>query len=140
LGFSQDDFWVRIRIDDGQRNGDDSLGGAGLDGLLSLEETSDQGFIFAGYSTSDVTPGNDFNRKRTTNIGGADFWVVRSGFFPSDRVWEQTIGGTNDDIAYSVKQTRDRGFIVGGTSRSPPSGNKTAPLYGGSDSGWCAWM
>jgi hypothetical protein len=104
-----------------------TFGGTNDDTLTSLEQTSDGGFILGGYSYS----GTDGN-KDSTNFGGADFWVLRLDA-NGNRVWEKSFGGSDNDFLYSLQQTSDGGYIVGGSSRSGVSGNKTAPNFGFND-------
>ena len=40
-------------------------------------------------------------------------------------LWQRTIGGSGDETLYSIKQTPDGGYIVGGASGSDISGDKT---------------
>src|SRR5262249_12492224 len=47
--------------------------------------------------------------------------------------WQQSFGGTNEDSLQSLQQTFDGGYILGGHSASPPSGNKTSTLFGSYD-------
>src|SRR5689334_19620190 len=47
--------------------------------------------------------------------------------------WQKAFGGTNDDWLYIAQPLSDGGFILGGTSDSPPSGNKTSAAYGAAD-------
>ncbi len=56
-----------------------------------------------------------------------------------DTVWTHTYGGTNADIAYSVYQTSDGGFIATGYTSSFGSGQQDAYLvktYGNGDTTW----
>ncbi|MBK8341865.1 MAG: T9SS type A sorting domain-containing protein [Bacteroidetes bacterium] len=39
--------------------------------------------------------------------------------------WQNTIGGNKEDVIYSCKKTLDDGFILGGTSSSTSSGDKS---------------
>jgi hypothetical protein len=87
-----------------------SLGGTGDDWYSSLEQTTDGGYIAAGYSYS-----NDGDV--TGNHGGADYWIARldsSGIMQ----WQKSLGGTNSDFADEILQTSDGGFIVAGYSGS----------------------
>jgi hypothetical protein len=45
-------------------------------------------------------------------------------------LWDRSFGGTGSDTLSSLQETFDGGFILGGTSTSAPSGNKTSPSYG----------
>src|SRR3954470_14491843 len=47
--------------------------------------------------------------------------------------WQKAFGGTNDEWLYIAQPLSDGGFILGGTSDSPASGNKSSPAYGGAD-------
>ena len=87
-----------------------SLGGSGYDEATSISQTTDGGFIIAGWSDS-----NDGNV--SGNHGDNDYWLVKlnmNGYL----VWQESLGGTNDDRAYAVQQTDDGGFIVAGLSYS----------------------
>jgi len=121
------DFWV-VRLDaEGNKLWDKSFGGSDMDALFCLEQTSDGGFILGGESYS--PPSGD---KTSPNYGGFDFWIVRLD--PSGtKLWERSFGGSLDEGVTSVQQTTDGGFIVGGSSGSDPSGNKTSPKYGNYD-------
>lgn len=87
-----------------------SLGGTGKDVLQSIEKTNDGGFIVAGYSNSN-------NGDVTGNHGEFDYWVAKltnNGII----VWQKSLGGSGEDIANSVIQTSDGGYIVSGQSYS----------------------
>jgi hypothetical protein len=104
-----------------------TFGGTKDETLTCLEQTSDGGFILGGYSYS-VADGN----KTSENFGGADFWVLRLDA-NGNKLWERSFGGSDDDFLYTLQQTADGGYILGGSSRSGVSGNKTAPNSGFSD-------
>ncbi len=87
-----------------------SYGGTGRDVAQAMDETTDCGFIIAGYSTSS-------DGDVTDQHGNADFWLCklkRDGSLE----WQKTYGGSSNDIAYSVKQTNDGGFITVGYTLS----------------------
>jgi hypothetical protein len=50
--------------------------------------------------------------------------------FPFQKQWDYRFGGTNYDYTTYIKQTTDGGFILGGYSSSPISGDKTQPCWG----------
>ena len=89
------------------------LGGTGFEIANSMEQTSDGGYIVAGYSDS-----ND--SIVTGNHGDNDYWVVKlsnAGYIQ----WQKCYGGTSTDEATSVKQSIDGGYIVAGWSSSNDS-------------------
>jgi hypothetical protein len=44
--------------------------------------------------------------------------------FAQEIEWQNTIGGSLFDYLYSIQQTSDGGYILGGSSNSPISGDK----------------
>lgn len=50
--------------------------------------------------------------------------------------WQNTIGGSADDQLYSVQQTADGGYIVGGYSYSNISGDKTENSWNNTSDYW----
>jgi hypothetical protein len=82
------------------------LGGTYDDYARSIQQTSDTGFILAGYTFS-----NDGDV--SGNHGFSDAWVVKLNS-SGDIIWQKCFGGTNEDYAYSIQQTSDSGFIVAG--------------------------
>jgi hypothetical protein len=87
-----------------------SLGGSSDEFALSVIPTFDGGYIAAGYSTS-----NDGDV--TWNHGGKDYWIVKTDL-SGNILWQQSYGGTLDDIPTTICQTNDSGYIVAGYSRS----------------------
>ena len=87
-----------------------SYGGTGGDVAQSMEQTTDCGFIIAGYSTS-------YDGDVTGQHGNADFWLCKLNH-EGGLEWQNSYGGSSDDIAYSVKQTSDGGFIAVGFTLS----------------------
>lgn len=121
------DIWV-VRTDSlGNKLWDNSYGGTNYEGVWDLKPTADGGFILGGFSYSDAS-GN----KSDSNYGDADYWVVRIDA-NGNKIWDRSFGGTGQDFMFSVRETVDGGFIVGGSSDSPPDGTKTTLNFGGLD-------
>ena len=51
------------------------------------------------------------------NHGNADYWIVKINNVGIIQ-WQKSLGGTGNDYAYSIQQTNDGGYIVGGESNS----------------------
>jgi len=119
---SSDGYLVRL---DGNftRIWDQTFGGTDWEALFLAEELTN-GFIVAGNSQSGPS-GN----KTSEHFGEGDFWVIRTDGNGA-KLWERDFGGTNYEALTCLRQTADGGFIVGGSSRSEISGNKTSPNYG----------
>jgi len=87
-----------------------SFGGSDLEVARSIQQTSDGGYIVAGYTRS--TDG-----QVTGNHGGYDCWVLKLSTL-GDIEWKRAYGGTNNEWAYAVRQTRDGGYVIAGRSLS----------------------
>jgi hypothetical protein len=103
------DFWI-VKIDEsGQLIWEKVLGGTSTEIPESIQPTSDGGYIVAGRSIS-----NDWDV--SGNHGSLDCWVVKINHVGAIE-WQNSFGGSNIDIAYSIIQTRDGGYLfVGETS------------------------
>lgn len=91
-----------------------SLGGSNNDEAVCIQETNDQGFVVVGASQS---VNGDVSGLHLGTTLLEDWWIVKldkSG----NIVWEKCLGGSWDDIAESVRQTLDGGYIIGGYSDS----------------------
>ncbi len=118
------DYWV-VKLDsNGNKLWDKTLGGSGDDYPHSIDTTSDGGFIIGGASNSPIS-----GEKTSGVFGTSDFWIVKLDSSGNIQ-WDKTIGGNGDDQLYSLKQTRDGGYILGGNSTSGISGNKTEKVRG----------
>jgi hypothetical protein len=121
----ENDLWI-IKLNSlGNITWQNSIGGSGNDYLLSIQMTSDGGFIIGGNSSSNVS-----GDKTESCVGLTDYWIVKL-YSDGSIEWQNTIGGNNYDILYSIQQTTDGGFILGGYSLSEISGDKTENLIGG---------
>jgi hypothetical protein len=104
-----------------------TIGGSNNDFPYSILETTDGGYIAAGYSKSNISG------DKTQNCSGLfDYWVVK-GSATGTILWQKTIGGSGGDTCIVIKQTNDGGYILGGTSNSPISGDKTENSKGVED-------
>lgn len=121
------DFWV-VRIDgSGNKLWDQSYGGTGSDQLWSFVVGMDGELAMGGWSDSGPS-GN----KTNPGYGLSDFWIVSAGAQGIKR-WDQSLGGTQDEVALSLCLCSDGGILAGGYSFSGVEGNKTAPNLGESD-------
>ncbi len=85
------------------------------------------GYFLAGSSDSNISGDKSENSR-----GGKDYWVMKlDGSL--NIVWQRTLGGSASDYLYDVQATPDGGCIVGGTSGSGLSGDKTEGNYGEED-------
>ena len=91
------------------------IGGAYNDGINSVAETSEGGYIVGGYfDSSSITLDNG---KVLTNDGEHDGMVIKYSQ-DGEVEWVQGIGGTKYDEITSVAECSDGGYIVGGSFHS----------------------
>ena len=104
------DYWVVKLNNAGIIEWQNSLGGSSFEDAKSIQQTIDGGYVVAGYSTS--TDGNV-----SSNQGNADFWILKLTDVGIVE-WQKSLGGSADDIAFSLNLCNDGGFIVAGQSSS----------------------
>ncbi len=118
------DYWVVKLNSAGIIEWQNSIGGTGNDQLYSARQTSDGGYILAGSTDSGISGDKTENR-----VGNTDYWVIKLDA-SGNISWQNDIGGIMFDILYSAYETADGGFILGGTSTSGISGDKTEGAFG----------
>ena len=120
------DYWV-LGVDTiGNIIWQNTIGGVNDDRLTSIAKT-EYGYCIVGMSSSGSN-----GDKTEASIGGGDYWVVFIDLL-GQIVWQNTIGGEEEDRPEKVIATEDGGFIVAGTSWSGISGDKTEPTQGWGD-------
>ncbi|MBU0529654.1 T9SS type A sorting domain-containing protein [bacterium] len=125
-----DDYWV-VKLDNtGNVIWDKTIGGDNYDELQSIQQTADGGYILGGYSQSDIS-----GDKTEACQGSSDYWVIKLDGV-GNILWQNTIGGNGTDWLYSICQTTDGGYILGGYSISGISGDKTEKNIGLSYDYW----
>jgi hypothetical protein len=102
------DAWLIKTDTSGDTLWSKAYGGSEQEEGYSVRQTSDGGYIIAGYTASF---GN----------GGFDVFVVRTNNF-GDTLWTKTMGGAGDDIGYCIQETRDGGYIIVGITDSYGAG------------------
>ncbi|MHC4084613.1 MAG: right-handed parallel beta-helix repeat-containing protein [Planctomycetota bacterium] len=116
-----------------------TYGGSNDDRGSSVQETSDGGFVIAGYTES-------------LGPGYVDVYLIKTDNFGNE-IWSRTFGGIYSDVGSSVQETSDGGFVITGYTRSFGAGYidvyliKTdkfgneiwSKTFGGigTDYGWC---
>jgi hypothetical protein len=121
------DFWMSKVNGFGKMIWEKTYGGNNNEYIQSSIKTSDDGFVMVGYTNS-----NKSGDKTENSRGNIDFWIVKVDS-NGQKIWDKTFGGNNNDIASSITDTGDGGFIVAGNSDSGISGDKTESSRGSQD-------
>jgi hypothetical protein len=104
------DYWI-VKLDlNGNLQWQKCLGGGDFDYAYAIHQTTDNGYIVAGSSFST-------NGDVTGNHGLSDYWLVKLDN-SSNIQWQKSLGGSDNDAAYSIQQTSDGGFVLAGRSKS----------------------
>lgn len=106
----QDDIWIAKLSNAGEIQWQKSLGGSEIDQGVSIQQTSDDGYIVAGRTNSND---NDVSG----NHGNHDCWVLKLSHL-GEIEWQKCFGGSLGESTYSIIQTRDNGFVLAGNSNS----------------------
>ena len=104
------DYWIVKLNSTGAIEWQKSLGGTGIDWAQSIQQTTNRGYIVAGWSNS-----ND--RDVTGNHGRIDYWIIKlnsTGVIE----WQKSLGGTGNENPNSIQLTTDGGYIIAGFSGS----------------------
>ncbi len=88
---------------DGRISWSKSYGGSGDEQARSIQETSDNGFIITGYTSSQGTGGRDLYMLRLSPLG--------------EKKWETAAGDSLDDEGIMVQQTSNGDFVAVGYSQ-----------------------
>ena len=81
-----------------------TFGGSDFEVGYCVRQTSDGGYILTGYTNS-------------YGAGNYDVWLIKTNSC-GDTIWTKTFGGNRYDVAYSVQQTSDGGYILTGNTKS----------------------
>jgi len=103
------DVWILKLDNSGSISWQRAFGGTADDLAFSVQQTADNGYIVAGRTSS-------------FGAGNMDFWVLKLDSL-GNPVWQHTYGGGNADWVFSVRQTKDGGYVLAGRTDSFGAGS-----------------
>jgi hypothetical protein len=108
-GNGSDDVYL-VKVDAaGNEQWEKTFGGSQSDEGLDARQTADGGYIVAGYTNS-------------SGSGGSDVYLVKTDASGNEQ-WNKTFGGAAEDLALSVLQTADGGYVAAGMTYSYGNGS-----------------
>jgi PGF-CTERM protein len=103
-GAGDSDFWLVKTDTNGEEQWNNTYGGYYGDGVYSLQQTHDHGYIIAGMTNSFGASHNDFLLVKTDSNGTEQ--------------WYRTFGGVSHELFPIVRLSPDGGYILGGITLS----------------------
>ena len=125
FGYGKEDVLLIKTNEHGVINWDAAFGGNRSDVGWSIEQTTDAGYVIAGFTTS-------------CSMGFADGWVIKTNYL-GEHQWNITIGDAGNDVFYDIKQTRDDGYIMAGETDSFGNGKDDMWLVKLNENGSMEW-
>ncbi|MEX0811408.1 MAG: T9SS type A sorting domain-containing protein [Chitinophagales bacterium] len=127
------DYWILKTDSTGNIQWQKTYGGNADERLYSISQTIDGGYIVNGWSESGIS-----GDKTESSKGGIDLWILKLDISGNIQ-WQKTIGGTGNESFYQILhsdkgdtlggapiiQTSDAGYLLGCSSNSDISGDKT---------------
>ncbi len=120
------DAWLFQVNNEGEEIWSHTYGGDEDDNILSMKQTSDGGYIMAGYTASFAED-------------GSDFWLIKTDE-DGEEIWSRTYDQGTDEQCRDVIQTFDGGYLMGGCTWAHDDQRCDALLVRTDDEGEVMWI
>jgi hypothetical protein len=121
----QSDFWLIKTDANGNEVWSRTFGREEEDEAYSVQQTTDGGYVLAGFT-------------RSFGAGSPDAWLVKTDA-NGNEIWNRTYGGTGNDRAFSLATTVDGGYVLAGWTTSSGAGGFDAWLIKADANGNEVW-
>jgi len=119
------DVWLIKTDSNGNKMWDKTYGIIHVSFGNSVKQTTDGGYIIAGFVW-------------TFGIGYTDVWLIKTNS-NGNMVWNKKLGGANSELGWCVQQTTDNGYILTGYTWSYGAGEGDVWLVKTDKDGNIAW-
>ncbi len=126
FGAGSYDVWLIKTDSTGDAMWTRTYGGANYDGGRSVAQTTDGGYVIAGWTKS-------------AGAGNEDFWLIKTDAL-GDTIWTRIYGGEYKDYGYAVTEAADGGYVIAGYTRSFGAGGDDGWLIKTNASGNTTWV
>jgi hypothetical protein len=123
------DYWI-IRLDNnGNKIWDKTYGGQNNDNCRAIVQDENGSIFLAGSSDSNISGEKSENSRGYPHT---DFWILKIDI-DGNLIWDKTIGGDQIDDCYAMALMHDNSMLLGGSSSSSISGEKSGENKGSYD-------
>lgn len=124
------DYWIIKLNPEGDIVWQKTYGGSLTDSAYGIENTNDGGYIVSGATESNDGDVTGFHYTEDGPIT-LDAWILKLDT-DGNLQWQKALGGYQDDMAYTIKQTADGGYITAAQTSS--SDGDVSVAFGSFDS------